>query len=72
MSLTPSQDRIHIALLGRMNAGKSTLLNLLTQNSSAIVDATAGTTADAKISYMQLHKIGPAKIYDCAGIDEKG
>ncbi|KAH0571157.1 FeFe-hydrogenase assembly protein HydF [Spironucleus salmonicida] len=71
MSLTPSTDRVHISILGRMNAGKSTFINALTNSNISIVDSTPGTTADAKISLMQLHKLGPAKIFDCAGMDEE-
>lgn len=53
-----------------MNAGKSTFLNALTQNNSAIVDSTPGTTADAKITLMEIHGLGACKLFDTAGLDE--
>uniref|UniRef100_A0A7S3NPP3 Uncharacterized protein n=1 Tax=Aureoumbra lagunensis TaxID=44058 RepID=A0A7S3NPP3_9STRA len=55
-----------------MNAGKSTLMNRITRQETSIVDQTPGTTADTKIALMELHEIGPCKIFDTAGIDEKG
>ena len=55
-----------------MNAGKSTIMNLLTQKESSIVDNTPGTTADTKQVLMEIHGIGPVKLFDTPGIDEKG
>lgn len=55
-----------IGLFGEMNAGKSTLLNALTQQAAAIVDATPGTTADVKAALMELHGLGPVKVGRCA------
>lgn len=54
-----------------MNAGKSSIMNLLTQQSSSIVDSTPGTTTDSKIILQEVHGIGPIKLYDTAGIDEQ-
>lgn len=51
-----------IGLFGCMNAGKSTLLNALTQQATAIVDKTPGTTADVKAALMELHGLGPIKV----------
>lgn len=62
--------RVEIGIFGRMNAGKSTLMNLLTQQETSIVDPTPGTTADHKITLFELHGIGPCKIFDTPGIDE--
>ncbi|QZT38295.1 GTP-binding protein [Halosquirtibacter xylanolyticus] len=62
--------RVEIGIFGRMNAGKSTLMNLLTQQETSIVDSTPGTTADHKITLFELHGIGPCKIFDTPGIDE--
>jgi tRNA U34 5-carboxymethylaminomethyl modifying GTPase MnmE/TrmE len=45
-----------------MNAGKSTVLNALTQQATAIVDRTPGTTADVKAALMELHGLGPVKV----------
>lgn len=64
--------RVNIGIFGRMNAGKSTFHNILTQNPSSIVDNTPGTTADAKVSFMEIHGIGACKIFDTAGLDEQG
>lgn len=55
-----------------MNAGKSSVMNLLTQQNASLVDATPGTTADTKISLLEIHGIGPVKIFDTAGLDEQG
>lgn len=55
-----------------MNAGKSTVLNLLTQQSTSIVDSKPGTTADTRTTLMEMHGLGPVRLYDTAGIDEPG
>jgi [FeFe] hydrogenase H-cluster maturation GTPase HydF len=59
-------------LFGKMNAGKSTLMNLLTQQETSIIDAKPGTTTDTKQTLMEIHGLGPIKLYDTAGIDEPG
>ncbi|MDA3838056.1 MAG: 50S ribosome-binding GTPase [Candidatus Delongbacteria bacterium] len=64
--------RINIGLFGRVNSGKSTLMNLLTQHETSIVDSTPGTTADVKTIVMEIHELGPVKIFDTAGLDEQG
>jgi [FeFe] hydrogenase H-cluster maturation GTPase HydF len=63
-------ERDHIGFFGKMNAGKSSLMNLLTQQATSIVDATPGTTADTKIALQEIHGLGPVKLFDTAGIDE--
>ncbi len=63
-------DRDHIGIFGKMNSGKSSLMNLLTQQQTSIVDATPGTTADTKIAMQEIHGMGPVKLYDTAGLDE--
>ena len=65
-------ERINIGIFGRVNSGKSTLMNLITQQETSIVDPTPGTTADVKTTVMEIHELGPVKIFDTAGIDEKG
>jgi small GTP-binding protein len=65
-------DRDHIGIFGKMNSGKSSLMNLLTQQATSIVDATPGTTADTKTTLLELHGLGPIKLYDTPGIDEIG
>ncbi len=63
-------ERENIGIFGRMNAGKSSLMNLLTQQATSIVDATPGTTADTKVALFEIHGIGPVRLFDTAGIDE--
>ncbi len=63
-------DRLVIGIFGRINAGKSTLMNLLTQQNTSIVDSQPGTTADIKSSIMEIHSLGPVRILDTAGLDE--
>ena len=65
-------ERALIGILGKMNVGKSTLMNVITQQNTSIVDDKPGTTADTKVSLMEMHKIGATKIFDTAGIDEAG
>ena len=64
-------DRDHIGIFGRMNAGKSSVMNLLTQQKTSIVDPTPGTTADTKIALQEIHGMGPVKLFDTAGADER-
>ncbi|GAB4823876.1 hypothetical protein N2152v2_010922 [Parachlorella kessleri] len=65
-------QRVNIGIFGVMNAGKSSLMNRLTRSETSIVDAHPGTTADTKTVLMELHEVGPAKLFDTAGIDETG
>ncbi len=65
------EERSIISFIGRTNSGKSSLLNLLThQKDFAIVDKTPGTTADTVVTLMEIHDLGPFKIFDTAGVDE--
>ncbi|MBN1358966.1 MAG: 50S ribosome-binding GTPase [Sedimentisphaerales bacterium] len=63
-------ERDHIGIFGKMNSGKSSVMNLLTQQETSIVDATPGTTADTKIALQEIHGMGPVKLFDTAGLDE--
>lgn len=65
-------QRDNIGIFGKVNSGKSSLMNLLTQQEGSIVDATPGTTADTKITLCEIHGMGPVKLFDTAGLDEKG
>ncbi len=65
-------ERDHIGIFGKMNCGKSSLMNLLTQQQTSIVDPTPGTTADTKIALQEIHGLGPVKLFDTAGLDEVG
>lgn len=69
---TPSSSRTHISFLGRMNSGKSSLMNALAGQSIAIVDASAGTTTDPVRKSMEIHGIGPCVLIDTAGFDDTG
>ncbi len=65
-------QRDNIGIFGRVNSGKSSLMNLLTQQECSIVDSKPGTTADTKIMLCEIHGMGPVKLFDTAGLDEKG
>ena len=58
---------VHLALLGRPNAGKSTLLNLLAGRDAAIVSETAGTTRDVIEVHLDLGGV-PVIVADTAGL----
>ena len=66
----PRVQRQIIGIFGRINSGKSTLMNLLTQQDTSIVDAAPGTTADIKSAIMEIHGLGPVQLLDTAGLDE--
>jgi len=63
-------ERDIIGIFGKMNSGKSSLMNLLTQQETSIIDSAPGTTADSKIAMIELHGLGPVKLIDTAGFDE--
>jgi len=65
-------ERDHIGIFGKMNSGKSSVMNMLTQQQTSIVDPTPGTTADTKIALQEVHGMGPVKLFDTAGFDEMG
>ena len=65
-------QRDNIGIFGKVNAGKSSIMNLLTQQETSIVDAKPGTTTDSKITVQEIHGMGPIKLFDTAGIDEEG
>ncbi|NLN79063.1 MAG: [FeFe] hydrogenase H-cluster maturation GTPase HydF [Armatimonadetes bacterium] len=72
LNQTPSSERVHITIFGRRNAGKSSLINALTNQSLAIVADVPGTTTDPVSKSMELLPIGPVVITDTAGIDDSG
>ncbi len=72
MNETPRGNRLHIALFGRRNAGKSSLINALTNQSLAIVSPVAGTTTDPVYKSMEILPIGPVVVIDTAGLDDVG
>lgn len=71
MVTTPNSERLHIAIFGRCNAGKSTLMNRLTGQPTAIVSEQAGTTTDPVQKAMEINGLGAALIIDTPGLDDK-
>ena len=69
---TPSANRLHIALFGRRNSGKSSLINALTSQDTALVSDIPGTTTDPVSKAMELHGIGPCVLIDTPGFDDEG
>ena len=69
---TPRSNRLHIAFYGRRNAGKSSLINLVTGQQTALVSEHAGTTTDPVIKSMELLPLGPIAVIDTAGLDDEG
>lgn len=67
---TPSANRIHIGFFGRCNAGKSTLINMLTGQPLALVSEVAGTTTDPVSKAMEVLPLGPVMLIDTAGVDD--
>jgi len=65
-------ERLHIALFGKRNAGKSSLINALTGQETALVSAVAGTTTDPVEKAMELLPLGPVVLIDTAGFDDEG
>ena len=72
LNATPSADRVHIGIFGRRNAGKSSLINALTNQNLAIVSDTPGTTTDPVSKAMELLPLGPILLIDTPGIDDEG
>ena len=65
-----SIERTHIAILGRCNAGKSTLVNRITGQDVSIVSDTRGTTTDPVQKAMEINGLGAAIIIDTPGVDD--
>ncbi|HNT68055.1 MAG TPA: [FeFe] hydrogenase H-cluster maturation GTPase HydF [Syntrophorhabdaceae bacterium] len=72
LNQTPRGSRLHIALFGRRNTGKSSLINALTNQNIAIVSDIPGTTTDPVYKSMEILPIGPVVLIDTAGIDDTG
>ncbi len=68
----PSGERMHIGFFGRRNAGKSSLVNAITNQDVALVSDIAGTTTDPVYKAMELLPLGPVMIVDTPGIDDEG
>lgn len=72
METTPRSNRLHIGVYGRRNAGKSSLINFITNQSVALVSNTPGTTTDPVLKNMELLPLGPVVFIDTAGMDDSG
>ena len=72
MNTTPKGERLHIALFGKRNAGKSSLINAITGQKLAIVSDVKGTTTDPVYKAMELLPLGPVMFIDTPGLDDEG
>ena len=72
MNDTPSGERLHIALFGKRNAGKSSLINAITGQDLAVVSEIKGTTTDPVSKAMELLPLGPVVMIDTPGLDDSG
>ena len=69
---TPSGERVHIGFFGRRNAGKSSIVNAVTDQDLAVVSDIKGTTTDPVYKSMELLPLGPVMIIDTPGSDDVG
>lgn len=72
LNQTPSSERIHIALFGKRNVGKSSVINAITNQQLSIVSELEGTTTDPVYKSMELLPLGPVVLIDTAGLDDEG
>ena len=69
---TPTANRLHLALFGKRNSGKSSLINALTGQDTALVSDIPGTTTDPVSKAMEMQGIGPCLFIDTPGFDDEG
>lgn len=72
LNSTPQSVRIHIGLFGKRNAGKSSIINAISNQNIAIVSNVAGTTTDPVFRPIEILPIGPCVLIDTAGLDDEG
>ena len=72
MANTPSSERLHIAVIGKRNSGKSSLVNMLTGQETSLVSETPGTTTDPVTKAMEMPGTGACLLIDTAGFDDEG
>lgn len=72
LNSTPNANRLHIAIYGRRNSGKSSLINALTNQNVALVSGIAGTTTDPVYKAMEVRGLGACVFIDTAGFDDEG
>ncbi|MDO4661993.1 MAG: [FeFe] hydrogenase H-cluster maturation GTPase HydF [Tissierellia bacterium] len=70
--MTQRSLRYHIGIFGKINSGKSSFLNSITDQDVSIVSSTKGTTTDPVYKPMEIHNVGPVVFIDTAGIDDYG
>ena len=70
LNSTPSANRLHIGIFGKVNSGKSTLINAFTGQDVSIVSDIAGTTTDVVTKAMEIAPLGPCVLIDTAGFDD--
>ncbi len=69
---TPRAERLHIAFFGKRNSGKSSLINAITNQQTALVSNIPGTTTDPVYKSMEIAPLGPCVLIDTAGLDDQG
>lgn len=72
LNSVPSSERVHIGFFGRRNAGKSSVVNAVTGQDTAVVSDKKGTTTDPVSKSMELLPLGPVVITDTPGFDDEG
>ncbi|WP_058301275.1 [FeFe] hydrogenase H-cluster maturation GTPase HydF [Gorillibacterium timonense] len=72
MQASPQSDRLHITVFGCKNSGKSSLINALTGQSTALVSDEPGTTTEPVYQPFHLDRVGPVVLVDTSGIDDEG
>lgn len=72
LNQTPNATRLHIAIFGKRNSGKSSLINSLSNQAVALVSDVAGTTTDPVYRPIEINPIGPCVLIDTAGFDDEG
>ncbi len=72
LNSTPSGERVHIGFFGRRNAGKSSVVNAVTNQQISVVSDVKGTTTDPVRKAMELLPLGPVMIIDTPGFDDEG
>lgn len=69
---TPGGERLHIGIFGRINSGKSSIINAITGQELSIVSEIRGTTTDPVFKAMELLPLGPVVMMDTPGLDDQG
>ncbi|MGJ8455174.1 [FeFe] hydrogenase H-cluster maturation GTPase HydF [Pseudothermotoga sp. U03pept] len=72
MNTSHAGFRKYIAIIGRRNVGKSSLINAIVGQDVAIVSDVPGTTTDPVFKTLELHPLGPVTFIDTPGLDDEG